>query len=174
MAKSVFYSFHYDRDVHRVQLVRNINALEGQPVLNAQEWEKVRQGGQASARILGTELWNTDATLSANAAMRGAWFASVSDTLFGQLATRYRERYGAAPSRLASLGYDAVLLTIRMSRDWRPGTQFPVNRLFVEDGFGGVDGIFRFDNRGIAVRALEVSEVRAGGFAVVDPAPTRW
>ena len=134
----------------------------------------VRQGGQASARILGTELWNADATLSANAAMRGAWFASVSDTLFGQLATRYRQRYGAAPSRLASMGYDAVLLTIRMSRDWRPGTQFPVNRLFVEDGFGGVDGIFRFDNRGIAVRALEVSEVRAGGFAVVDPAPTRW
>lgn len=29
MAKSVFYSFHYLRDVHRVQLVRSINALEG-------------------------------------------------------------------------------------------------------------------------------------------------
>lgn len=46
MAKTVFYSFHYDRDVHRVQLVRNINALEGQSVLNAQQWEKVRAGGQ--------------------------------------------------------------------------------------------------------------------------------
>lgn len=32
MVKSVFYSFHYHRDVHRVQLVRKINALEGQPV----------------------------------------------------------------------------------------------------------------------------------------------
>lgn len=45
MAKSVFYSFHYDHDVHRVQLVRNINALEGQPVLNAQAWENVQAGG---------------------------------------------------------------------------------------------------------------------------------
>jgi hypothetical protein len=45
MAKSVFYSFHYERDVHRVQLVRNINALEGQPVLNSQEWEEVRRKG---------------------------------------------------------------------------------------------------------------------------------
>lgn len=45
MARSVFYSFHYDHDVHRVQLVRNINALEGQPVLNAQAWEKVQAGG---------------------------------------------------------------------------------------------------------------------------------
>lgn len=45
MAKSVFYSFHYEQDVHRVQLVRNINALEGQPVLNAQKWEEVRRRG---------------------------------------------------------------------------------------------------------------------------------
>lgn len=134
----------------------------------------LRQGGAASARILGTELWNTEAALGGNAAMRGAWFASVSDTLYGQLATRYRERYGAAPYRLSSLGYDAVLLTIRVARDWRPGTVFPQARLFQEDGFGGIDGIFRFDTRGIAVRALEVSEVRAGGFTVVDPAPTRW
>ena len=45
MAKSVFFSFHYDRDVHRVQLVRNINALEGQPLLNSQKWEEVRKKG---------------------------------------------------------------------------------------------------------------------------------
>lgn len=46
MAKSVFYSFHYARDVHRVQLIRNINALEGQPLLNAQGWEQVRRQGE--------------------------------------------------------------------------------------------------------------------------------
>lgn len=46
MAKTVFYSFHYERDVHRVQLVRNIDALEGQPLLNSQDWEKVRGRGQ--------------------------------------------------------------------------------------------------------------------------------
>lgn len=45
MAKTVFYSFHYGRDVHRVQLIRNFHALEGQPLLNAQDWEKVRRGG---------------------------------------------------------------------------------------------------------------------------------
>lgn len=45
MAKTVFYSFHYRRDVHRVQLVKNIKALEGQPILNSQQWETVRRGG---------------------------------------------------------------------------------------------------------------------------------
>ena len=48
MAKTVFYSFHYTRDVHRVQLVRYINALEGQPILNSQQWESVRRGGTAA------------------------------------------------------------------------------------------------------------------------------
>ncbi|NEN05320.1 TIR domain-containing protein [Diaminobutyricibacter tongyongensis] len=48
MAKTVFYSFHYERDVNRVQLVRNINALEGQPVLNAQSWEEVQRKGSAA------------------------------------------------------------------------------------------------------------------------------
>lgn len=45
MAKTVFFSFHYERDVHRVHLVRNINALEGQALLNAQDWESVRSRG---------------------------------------------------------------------------------------------------------------------------------
>ncbi|WP_416195006.1 penicillin-binding protein activator [Sphingopyxis sp.] len=125
-------------------------------------------------QILGTELWNTDAALGGNAAMRGAWFASVSDGLYGQLAGKYRTRFGKAPYRLASLGYDSVLLTVRIARDWKPGTSFPVNKLLAADGFGGIDGIFRFNDRGIAIRALEVSEVGAGGFRVVDPAPAKW
>ncbi len=48
MAKTVFYSFHYERDVHRVQLVKNFNALEGQPILNSQAWEEVRSGGNTA------------------------------------------------------------------------------------------------------------------------------
>lgn len=140
------------------------NAIRAVPVIK----------GAGERQILGTELWNTDASLGGNAAMRGAWFASVSDGLYGQLATKYRTRFGRAPYRLASLGYDSVLLTVRIARDWKPGTSFPANRLLAADGFGGIDGIFRFNNRGIAQRALEVSEIGAGGFRVVDPAPTKW
>lgn len=57
MARSVFYSFHYERDVHRVQLVRNINALEGQRLLNAQTWEQVRrQGDRAIENWIDNEM----------------------------------------------------------------------------------------------------------------------
>ncbi len=136
----------------------------------------VRTNGGKTAQLLGTELWNTESAIAGNAALRGAWFASVSDGLYGQLATKYRAKYGMAkaPYRLSSLGYDSVLLTVRIARDWKPGTNFPQQRLFATDGFGGIDGIFRFDKNGIAVRALEVSEVRAGGFAVVSAAPVKW
>jgi len=140
------------------------NAIRAVPVIKT----------TGNKQILGTELWNTDAALGSNAVMRGAWFASVSDGLYGQLAAKYRTRFGKAPYRLASLGYDSVLLTVRIARDWKPGTNFPANRLLAADGFGGIDGIFRFSNRGIAERALEVSEIGAGGFRVVDPAPTKW
>ena len=44
---AVFYSFHYEHDVNRVQLVKNIGAVEGQPLLNSQGWEQVRRGGDA-------------------------------------------------------------------------------------------------------------------------------
>lgn len=134
----------------------------------------LRRSPSAGARLLGTELWNADTGIGSNAALNGGWFASVSNTLYRQYAAKYRARFGAAPYRLSSLGYDSVLLTVRIARDWKPGTNFPANRLLAADGFGGIDGIFRFSNRGIAERALEVSEIGAGGFRVVDPAPTKW
>jgi ABC-type branched-subunit amino acid transport system substrate-binding protein len=130
----------------------------------------VRKAGGAKARILGTELWNTEGAVAGDVDLRGAWFASVSDGLYGQLATRYRQRYGVAPYRLSSLGYDSVLLTVRIAQNWRPGTPFPVARLTDPDGFAGVDGAFRFGRSGIAERMLEISQVNAGSFSTVDPA----
>ncbi|MEV7040192.1 TIR domain-containing protein [Amycolatopsis sp. NPDC051061] len=52
---AVFYSFHYERDVTRVQLVRNMGVLDGQPLLKAQEWEQVLASGDAAV-----EKWIDD------------------------------------------------------------------------------------------------------------------
>jgi hypothetical protein len=46
MAKSVFFSFHYARDNWRVQQVINMGVLEGQSILNAQDWESVKRQGE--------------------------------------------------------------------------------------------------------------------------------
>ena len=130
----------------------------------------LRSSGAAPLRILGTELWANDADLGKTAALRGAWYAAPSDGMFNQLRTRYRARYGTNPYRLASLGYDAVLLAIRSAKDWRLGRQFPQGELRDRGGFAGVDGAFRFSGNGIAERALEVREVSATGTTIVSPA----
>lgn len=131
----------------------------------------VKRGAGASTRILGTELWNSETGLAAKPALAGAWYAAVSDTLYRQYAAKYRARFGSGPYRLSSIGYDSVLLTVRIARDWRPGSAFPVARLRDGDGFSGIDGAFRFGRDGIAERALEVKEIRGGATTIVSPAP---
>ena len=132
----------------------------------------MRKGGEGGAKVLGTERWNTDTTIGARPALNGAWFASVSNTLYRQYATKYRARFGVGPYRLSSMGYDAVLLTIRITRDWPIGRPFPENRLRDSGGFAGIDGAFRFGGNGVAERALEVQEVRGGTTVTVSPAPS--
>ena len=131
----------------------------------------IRAGGGASARLLGTELWSTEGDLGRTAALRGAWYAGPSDVMFNQLRTRYRARYGVNPYRLASLGYDAVLLAVRIAKDWRIGRPFPQQALRDPGGFSGVAGAFRFGSDGIAEHSLEVREVTATGSTIVSPAP---
>jgi branched-chain amino acid transport system substrate-binding protein len=134
----------------------------------------LRKHGLRSAKILGTDLWNIDGSLANSSSMYGAWFASVSDTLYNQYATKYRARYGKAPLRLSSLGYDSVLLVARVARDWRPGTKFPVTQLIDPQGFIGVDGSFRFMANGLTERTLEVQEIQAGKFVTINAAPTAF
>lgn len=43
--KSVFYSFHFDNDVMRVQLIRNMGVIEGDTPVSPNEWEKIIQKG---------------------------------------------------------------------------------------------------------------------------------
>ena len=125
-------------------------------------------------RLLGPNLWAGAATLGASPRLRGAWFAAPSDTRFNQLVTRYKARYGSTPDRLASLGYDSVLLTVRAARDWTPGRRFPEGALAEDEGFVGVDGVFRFGRDGIAQRAFEVRQVTAAGSTTVANAPSSF
>jgi branched-chain amino acid transport system substrate-binding protein len=131
----------------------------------------LRRNGVNGAKVLGTDLWNIDGTLSSSPSMVGAWFASVSDSLYSQYASKYRARFGTMPSRLSSLGYDSVLLVARVAQNWKVGTAFPAARLTDAEGFIGIDGAFRFLPNGISERMLEVQEVQKGKFVTIDPAP---
>jgi MTH538 TIR-like domain (DUF1863) len=46
--KQIFYSFHFDNDVMRVQQIRNIGALEDNKPVSPNDWEEVKKKGTAS------------------------------------------------------------------------------------------------------------------------------
>lgn len=127
--------------------------------------------GGVGPRILGTELWSGESAVLATPALRGAWFASVSDARYAKFVSSYKARFGAAPYRIATLGYDGVLLTLNVAREWRPGTLFPTRKLADRGGFLGLDGAFRFADDNVVERSWEVREVGTG---VIAPAPSRF
>lgn len=127
-----------------------------------------------AARVLGTELW-AGGGVGTSARLRGAWFAAPTQGRWSQFVQRYKARYsGQNPPRIASLGYDAVLLATRAARSWAPGRRFPLGAIDDREGFAGVDGIFRFPPGNVAQRAFEVRAVTATGSTLVSPAPTSF
>ncbi|HEX8444910.1 MAG TPA: penicillin-binding protein activator [Allosphingosinicella sp.] len=122
-----------------------------------------------NARILGTELWGTETNLVAQRPLHGAWFAAAPGGMFEPLSSRYRSRFGNDPYRLASLGYDAVLMTVRITAEWPSGQPLP-ERVLRTQIFTGIDGPFRFWSDGVADRSLEVQEVGPGGVRTVSAA----
>lgn len=141
------------------------------PRLAVQGAGQLRSG---NTRIMGTELWSGEAAVARSPALSGAVFAAVADGRYKRFSDTYEARFGGAPYRIATLGYDAVLLTLRIARDWRPGRPFPTDRLRDAGGFLGLDGAFRFGANGVVQRAMEVREVRGGSITVVSPAPATF
>ena len=142
--------------------------------LSAMAAGALKDAGEALPRILGTVLWSGEDEIARASALRGAWFSAVSDARYRQFVSSYQSRFGEQPYRVATLGYDAVLLALRVARDWTPGRDFPTARLLDDGGFLGLDGPFRFRRGGIAERSMEVRQVGNGTVTVVDPAPTRF
>ncbi|NCP17916.1 MAG: penicillin-binding protein activator [Erythrobacter sp.] len=133
---------------------------------------ELRPDGGLSPRLLGTELWSGEADIPAAGVMDGALFSALSDSRYRRFSESYRTRFGNSPYRIATLGYDSVLLVLRVAGEsWQPGTPFPTGQLTSRGGFLGLDGAFRFQSDGNAQRALEVREVRDGQVIVVSPAP---
>lgn len=46
MKRKIFYSFHYDNDVMRVQQIRNIGVLDGNEPVSSNKWEEIKRTEQ--------------------------------------------------------------------------------------------------------------------------------
>ena len=68
MARKVFFSFHYERDIWRSSIVRNSDRVkqeaEERGFIDAARWEQIKKGGDlAIQRWIGNELVGTSVTV---------------------------------------------------------------------------------------------------------------
>lgn len=105
-------------------------------------------------RMLGTGAWN-DSNIWREPSLRGAWFPTAPSADVADFEQRFVRMYGAEPSSLAAVSYDAAALVVALSAD---GALTP-DELISRDGFMGINGLFRFRDDGTAERSLAIMEI---------------
>ncbi len=120
-------------------------------------------------QILGTGLWN-DARVLKLPALQSAWFAAPENGGYNAFSARYRAKYGVDPTRISTLGYDAVSLAAALAHT-QGSQRYSESVLTTRAGFNGADGVFRFQPDGANERGLAVLEINNGVAASISPAP---
>src|SRR5262245_49046822 len=126
---------------------------------------------QRRIRFMGTSVWAADAQREPTLA--GGWYVAPDPTARTDFESRYQTAFGVAPTRLSSLGYDAVALAALLSRD-RGARGFDRSALENREGVAGSDGLFRFNGNGAIERGLAIIEVRPTDMTILQPAPRRF
>ena len=84
---------------------------------------------------------------------------------------KYKELFGETPNTLYSYAYDGVALASALSTG-RGGDLYAA--IENEDGYIGINGMFRLFQDGTNEHNLDVVEVEASGIQTVDSAPSRF
>jgi len=124
---------------------------------------------RARVHYLGTGIWD-DPSLLEVPELDGAWYAAPDPAGRAEFEKRFQTLYGHPPPRLSTLAYDATALAAALTRGDQ-GANFSADALGNENGFLGLDGIFRLRPDGRVERGLAVLEIHKTGAVVVGPAP---
>jgi branched-chain amino acid transport system substrate-binding protein len=124
----------------------------------------------ARIRFLGIPQWDDPRSLR-EPSLLGGWFAGPPPEARQSFERHYRDVFGRAAPRVATLAYDAVALAAVLARDkGTEGADYSLPVLTVPTGFAGIEGIFRFTPTGQVERGFAVIEVRREGPFAISPA----
>lgn len=116
-------------------------------------------------KFLGTGAWN-DPTVWREPSLFGGAFPAPNPESVADFERRYQATFGEAAPQLASYGYDAGALAATLSQIDR----LDAGMLQREEGWTGVNGLFRFMPDGGIERALAVLQLQdQGGVRIVSP-----
>jgi branched-chain amino acid transport system substrate-binding protein len=120
----------------------------------------------SQVRFIGTGQWN-DPEIWREPGLYGGAFPAPDPQAIADFDQRYQATFGEAPPRLASFGYDAGALAATLA----VAERLDAAMIQRPQGWGGVNGLFRFLPDGSTQRALSVLQLQnQGGVKVVSPA----
>ena len=123
-------------------------------------------GMSRRAQMMGLSGWD-DPGIWREPSLRGGWFVGPPREDVQSFNTQYQRIYGRAPSSLAATAYDAAAMVAQLGEDGEVTRE----ELSSEDGFVGVNGLFRFDGQGTTQRRLSVYQISGSEGAVeISPA----
>jgi hypothetical protein len=116
-------------------------------------------------RFLGTGQWN-DSDVWREPGLYGGAFPAPDPVSVADFEKRYQAYFGEAPPRLAAFGYDAGALAATLAA----ANRLDAAMIQRPEGWGGVNGLFRFGADGSVERALAVMQLQTqGGVRTVSP-----
>jgi ABC-type branched-subunit amino acid transport system substrate-binding protein len=118
---------------------------------------------------LGSGQWD-DPAVARESTLNGALYPAPDNSGFAGFAQRYQAAFGTAPSRTATLAYDAVSLAAGLTARFGD-RRFSQDTLTNPSGYIGLDGAFRFLPNGLNQRSLAVFQINNGTAVLVSPAP---
>ncbi|WP_018149266.1 penicillin-binding protein activator [Henriciella marina] len=118
-------------------------------------------GMSRRAQMMGLSGWD-DTAVWREPSLRGGWFVAPPRDDVQAFNTKFQRIYGRGPSSLAATAYDAASLVTQLGADG----EVTRDELASEDGFVGINGLFRFNGQGTTQRRLSVYEISGSDGAV--------
>lgn len=120
-------------------------------------------------QYIGTSVWD-DSTIWREPVLDGAVYATPDPQDSRYFKQSFERNYDRAPASLSSLGYDATALAIQFLSDG----EIRRSELLEQEGFRGLNGLFRFREDGTVERGLAVMRIRPNGPQLMESAPSSF
>ncbi len=117
-------------------------------------------------RYIGLARWDVSKQTLKLPGLQGGWFALPDPVLAKQFQTRYQTIFNKTPHPLASLAYDGIAVVGALQKEKR---NMSSKNLKTSSGFLGVNGLFRFTNKGTNERSLSIATIKKNEVKVIDP-----
>jgi branched-chain amino acid transport system substrate-binding protein len=117
--------------------------------------------------VLGPGLWAANPAAVGSAGFNGALYAAPDPAAATGFVASYTSAYGAPPSPLAAIAFDAAAIARVATANGQINQQAITN----PSGFSGADGVLALDPDGSVRRGLAVFQIGGGSAQIVRPAP---